>query len=407
LSSEIEKQVIESVLKKNEVFYSLGLSKAHFQTTQHRQVYAVIADMLDRRLEVNIATLNAEAPSLSPSRLAEYDPVTAANVGYYANQLKERKRKRDLNAVLKDLLHQSESGGDTSSIIDDGTAQMLGVNTNAVNRLVKVKTLVHPMLERLESQGKHGEQEGIVTEYYELDEMLGGLRAGELMILAARPSIGKTTFAINIAANMARAGKSVGFFSLEMTEADIMLRLVASEGRIGHQVLRSALFTPADFLSISIASERIYEWDLWLDDTPRIMFSDLRNKARMLKTYGVEILFVDYLTLIKYGDSRVPRPERVGELSAELKALAAELEIPIVALSQVNREGEGQKPTLAHLRQSGEIEENADIVVFLHRANREIEDTEVIVAKHRNGPAGTCNLYMNLIYLKFEDAVKR
>jgi replicative DNA helicase len=180
-----------------------------------------------------------------------------------------------------------------------------------------------------------------------------------------------------------------------------MDRLVSSTSVIPHQQIRNgAIKSQEDFNRVDDALTRIHNTNLWLCDTPNIPFEDLRNEARMFRNRGGEVVIVDYMTLVRYGDSRMPRPERVGLLSSEFKALARELEVPLIVLSQLNRESETSRPSLATIRQSGEIEENADMIILLHR-ERESFDTDCIVAKHRNGPTGTQSMRFNAETLRF------
>jgi len=208
---------------------------------------------------------------------------------------------------------------------------------------------------------------------------------------------------LNMAANMANRKIGLAFFSAEMSETQIMMRMIASGAKLNHQKVRTALLVDADFAAMSSASSNIFEWDMWIDDTPNIKFAELRNKCRLLKTRGVKIVFIDYLTLVQHGDIRTPRYERVGELVREMKAMARELSIPVIVLSQLNRQAEGQEPSLAELRQSGEVEEHADMIMLMHRKRDTPEDNEttLYVAKHRNGPTGKVMLYFEGDYTRF------
>jgi replicative DNA helicase len=193
-----------------------------------------------------------------------------------------------------------------------------------------------------------------------------------------------------------------------MSDRQLMHRLISTESTIAHQRIRNASLSANDFHALTEAAARIYEEELWIDDTPRIAFSDLRNRCRQRAVHGLDVVFIDYLTLVKYGDPRTPRYERVGELSAEVKALASELQVPVIALSQINRMGEKNgKPTLDTLRQSGEIEENADVVLILHRESRDNPEADLIIAKHRNAPTGEVPLYLQQEFLRFENSVRR
>jgi len=246
--------------------------------------------------------------------------------------------------------------------------------------------------------------------------MTSGFQKSEFIVIGARPSVGKTAFALTMAANMAiRQHRAVGFFTLEMSDMALMQRMLASEARIDSMALRTGLLKPADFHSLTEAASRIYEAPLYIDDTPNIKLLDLRAQSRRLKSQqNVEIIFVDYIGLIEPETrGNTPRHEQVAEISRSLKSLARELDVPIVCLSQVGRQTEGKPPTLADLRESGSIEQDADVVIFLHRERgtekSEEEnytpnniETDLVVAKQRNGPVGMLKLAFLPKYTKFE-----
>lgn len=411
MSSEYEQRAIEAILKDNGAAYLMGLEPRDFHDPFYRDVYRAMTDMLAQGLEVDIVTLQAFNNKLSPGRLAEFDPVGAANAEFFANGLKARTMRRETEVLLKEGLQRLQTKTDTLDVIDYLTAKLLKASEHRDVNLEKVGDMLFRTMERLERiQENGGENLGIPSGYSDLDKIVGGFRPGELVILAARTSIGKTTLALNIAERMALNNRGVAFFSCEMSEDEIMDRMLSSTGKVEHARLRKGDFTKTFFGSLHTAAEKIYPMNLWIDTTPNIKFFDLRNKARLLRNRGIEIVFIDYLTLIRYGDHRTPRWERVGELSRELKALARELSIPVFVLSQLNRQAEGQKPTLAELRQSGELEENADIIMLMHR-ERNAEgpgagNTTLQIAKHRGGPTGTVDLHLIDTQTRFEQAAK-
>lgn len=411
MTSENEQRALEAILKDNGAAYIMSLEPRDFHDPFYRDVYTSMSDMLSQGLQVDIATLQSFNPKLQAGRLADLDPVTAANAEYFANELKARTRKREAEVLLKEGMQRLKTERDTLEVIDYLTAELLKVSEHRDVSLRKAGEMLFGTIDRLERVAK-GEisNDGIMSGYSKLDELTGGFRPGELIIIAARTSIGKTTLALNIAERIALHGQGVAFFSAEMGEDEIMHRLLASVGKMQHACIRHGQLSPSDFNVLTSASEQIYQANLWIDTTPNIKFFDLRNKTRLLRNRGVDIVFVDYLTLIRYGDQRTPRWERVGELSRELKALARELEIPVVVLSQLNRQAEGQKPTLAELRQSGEVEENADIIMLMHR-DRNAEDghqgeTSLNIAKHRGGPTGTVGLYLIEAQTRFEEITR-
>jgi replicative DNA helicase len=247
----------------------------------------------------------------------------------------------------------------------------------------------------------------------DLDKMTSGFQKSEFIVIDARPSVGKTALALTMASNMAiRSRRPIGFFTLEMSDMALMQRLVAAEARINSEILRTGMLKPSDFNKLTEAAGRIYEAPLFIDDSPNIKLLDLRAQARRMRQQEkVEAIFVDYIGLVEPENKyNIPRHEQVAETSRSLKSLARELDIPIICLSQVGRQSEGKAPTLADLRESGSIEQDADVVMFLHRDRGEREgtsdmnniETELIVAKQRNGPVGTVKVAFIPKYTKFE-----
>ena len=337
---------------------------------------------------------------------------------YYARIVQGCSVRRALLKISYEIIANAHDDSQESRfIIEDAERKIFEITDRQQSRSFKsAGEVVARTIEAIEKRYHTKENyTGTPTGFADLDDMTSGFQASEFIVIGARPSVGKTAFACTIAANMAIRFKiPVGFFTLEMSDMALMQRIVASEARIGSQKIRTALLTPADFHSLTDAAARIYEAPLYIEDTPNMKLLDLRAQARrMITRHGVRIVFVDYLTLITpEREGNVPRHEQIAEISRSLKALARELEIPVVALSQVRRETEGKQPTLADLRESGSIEQDADVVMFLHRergTERDAQDggmnniaTELIVAKQRNGPVGTVRLAFLPEYTKFE-----
>ena len=406
LPSEHEQRAIEAILKDNGAAFVMGLESRDFNDPFFRSVYTTVSEMLAQGLDVDIVTMQAFNPALSAGRLSDLDPVTAANAEFFAGKLKAKTRRRETEVLLKEGLQRIKTESDALEVIDYVTAELLRISEHRDVNLQKAGEMLLRTMERLEKINTDGGNTlGIMSGYSDLDDMTGGFRPGELIILAARTSIGKTTLALNMAERIAMKNRGVAFFSAEMSEAEIMDRLIASAGNLEHARLRHGNFTASTFAGIHAAADKIYGTNFWIDTTPNIKFFDLRNKSRLLRNRGVEIIFIDYLTLIRHGDHKTPRWERVGELSMELKGLARELEVPVFVLSQLNRQAEGQKPTLAELRQSGEIEENADMIMLMNR-DRDSGETTLEVAKHRGGPTGIVNLFLVQEQTRFEQRAR-
>ena len=258
---------------------------------------------------------------------------------------------------------------------------------------------------------------GVPSGFADLDSMTSGFQDSELIIIGARPSVGKTAFALNLASHMAlRERMPVCFFSLEMSDLSLTNRILSSEARIDSEKVKSGLIKPSDIQSLMDAASRIYDAPMYIVDVPNIKLLDLRSLARRMKSEkSVKVIFIDYLTLITHENSDLPRWEQISSISRSLKALARELRIPVIALSQLKREAEGKQPSLADLRESGSIEQDADMIMFLHR-EREIDKrqderspyipTDLLVAKHRNGPVGKVSLLFFNKYTRFESLEK-
>ncbi|MDR1374757.1 MAG: DnaB-like helicase C-terminal domain-containing protein, partial [Treponema sp.] len=279
---------------------------------------------------------------------------------------------------------------------------------------------VNPAIESIEKFYNSIERyTGIPSGFDALDALTSGFQASEFIIIGARPSVGKTALALSMAANMSiHNKKSIGFFSLEMSGLSLIKRMISSESGVAAEKIRTKLLKPSDFQSITDAAGRIYDAPFYIVDMPGMTLMDLRTQARRLRSQEkVEIIFIDYLGLIVSENSRLPRYEQFAEISRSLKSLARELAIPLVALSQLRRDAEGKQPTLADIRESGSIEQDADVILFLHR-DRESDKkagganqgndikTELIVAKQRNGPVGIVDIAFVPSFAKFANLSK-
>ena len=255
---------------------------------------------------------------------------------------------------------------------------------------------------------------GVTSGFSVLDKMTAGFQPGDLVILAARHSMGKTSLALNIAANAANNGASVGIFSLEMGAEQLTLRLLSTESGIGHQNIRNATITSDEWVELTNVAARLAQMPMFIDDTAGLDIMALRTKARKLKAQsGIDLLVIDYLQLLHSGKRHENRHQEVSEISRTLKALAKELGVPIIALSQLSRAVDSRmdkRPMLSDLRESGAIEQDADVIMFLYRDvvyNPDTEQpalSELIVGKQRNGPTGTVNLTFLRELTKFEEA---
>ena len=347
------------------------------------------------------------------------DVPTTANAVYYANIVRSHSLRRSLlelsGKLQQDVFDESQ---EIAYLLDEAERNMSDLQASSgtfTDKYQESSLLVNRTVDRLMERAKHGNTDGIKTGFVQLDEMTGGFQPAEFIVIGARPSVGKTAFAISMAIQIAIHHKiPAGFFSAEMTSMAIMERILAAESRVDSKRIRSAILRNQDMANIIDAASRIYEGKLYIQDTPNIKLMDLRSQARRMKRErDVKIIFIDYISLINpESQAQVPRHEQVAEISRSLKSLSRELNIPIVALSQVSRDAEGKEPNLANLRESGAVEQDADVVILLHRdrlaevpsgerdtrsANGQspqmiqgfpVQETKVILAKQRNGETG-------------------
>lgn len=349
--------------------------------------------------------LLGEHTAVDPAYLAKIEPVTAANIGYYAESVKRFARLRKLYRLVTtagDKLKLDVEPDELEELLEKGLTELSLEGTGEIESLGQ---LMHGVVEQIEARYNSREElSGIPTGLERLDELTGGLQRGEFIVMGARPSIGKTALALTIARNAAVAKVPVGFFSLEQSQSP--LRLLAGEARVNIQSLRSGLLAEKDFYFITDGATKLYDMPIYFDHRSSKLVDIRKNARKMVRHKAVEMVFIDYLTLIRHGLPSRSTAERVGEISHELKALAKELNVALVVLSQLKRDSEDRRPNLADLRWSGEIEQDADVVIFLHRDRKEQQGVTVVdVAKQRNGPIGDFRVKFVPEFLRFENVI--
>jgi replicative DNA helicase len=400
-----------------------------FYKTAHQRIYQAILNLFDKNEAIDLITLTEElnndnlleasGGAAYISRLTSAVP-TSANVRYYAQIVEECSIRRYLARIASSIVSDSsDEGQEVRLIIEEAERQIFEITDKQHSGTFQpAKEIVSKTIEAIEKLYHTKDAYiGIPSGFSELDMLTSGFQNSEFIVIGARPSVGKTALALTMAANMAIHNKfPVGFFTLEMSSMALMQRMLASEARIRSNSLRSGFLKPSDFHKLTEAASKIYEAPLYVEDTPSLRLLDLRALARRMRhQFNVAIIFIDYLTLITAENRELARHEQIAEISRSLKALARELDIPVVALSQVRRESEGKQPNLADLRESGSIEQDADVVIFLHRERlsgdggedlpRNIE-TDLIVAKQRNGPVGSLKIAFIPEYTKFENMTR-
>ena len=336
---------------------------------------------------------------------------SSANIDYYANIVMDRAARRDLIKVSAEIKSSAfDLQKESNRLLDFAEQQIFSLaERNETSKIYDAKVIMMKEIELVQARCDSKNQfTGIPTGLPKLDIYTSGFQNSELIIIGARPSIGKTALALSMIQHIACEKKiSCGFFSLEMPYESIGMRLLAQEARVSMQRIRSGMLRTEDIKKVQDAAGRWFHAPLYVVDTPNMRLLDLKAMARrMVMNQGVKIIFIDYIGLITTEDPTAPVFEQVSEISKSLKALARELAIPIVALCQVARDAEGQKPNLAQLRGSGSIEQDADVVMFLHRDRLKEEvaaqDAEIILAKQRNSATGDIPIIFLPTYSKFE-----
>ena len=342
----------------------------------------------------------------------------------YVRIIKDKSLLRQLMGIFNDgMVQASDQNEDATNVLNGVEARLADVADSAIQRgfsgISDIVASSFGSIDALYEQGR--EITGLATHYIEFDKMTSGLQDSELIIVAARPSMGKTAWAINIAQNCAvRDGKVVAVFSLEMSKESLLRRMLASEAMVGSRKLQTGFIPREDKGKLNNALDRLMGSKMFVDDTPGITLAEMRAKARRLKNQegGLHLIVIDYLQLMTGptgpGKKQENRTQEVSAISRGLKALAKELQIPVIALSQLSRGSEqrtgDKKPLLSDLRESGSIEQDADVVAFIHREeyyDRENEDlkgkAEIIIAKQRNGPTGSVQLAYLADFTRFEN----
>src|SRR5699024_324749 len=342
---------------------------------------------------------------------------TAANIDYYSQIVEEKAVLRRLIQTASDIVTNTFSKEDeVEEALDDAERTILEVSSRKnVNAFKPIKDVLIEVYDNIEQLHKaEDDVTGISTGYRDLDRMTSGFQRNDLIIIAARPSMGKTAFALNIAQNVViKTNENVAIFSLEMGAAQLVQRMLCAEGNIDSQHLRTGKVEQDDWGKLTMAMGSLSHAGIYIDDAPGIRVSDIRSKCRRLKQQnGKGMIIMDYLQLIQGSEgSRENRQQEVSEISRALKGLARELEVPLIALSQLSRGVESRqdkRPMMSDLRESGSIEQDADIVGFLYREDyyeqeSEHQNIEIILSKQRNGPTGTVELAFVKEYNKFVD----
>jgi replicative DNA helicase len=427
---EVERAVLSALLLDNQAIHSVltEVKPDDFYHPSHQQLYQAMLALQDENEPVDLHTLSdylnrqkkldAIGGPVFLAEIADYE-ATAANVIHHARIVREHSIKRSLIRVATEIVEAGYERGDRADHMLDAAESRIFEISRAKSQVTfrSLHDEMNDALNYVESlMARGGQLTGVPTGFRDLDQDTGGLQPGELVIIAARPSMGKTALALNIARNAAvDHGKKVAIFSLEMTKRSLALRLLASEARVDLTPFRRGYGSVDANARLVKAAGQLAAADIWIDDSGMITILEIKAKCRRLASErGLDLVLLDYLQLC-HGDTPTHRKDlEIAEISHGLKSLAKELDIPVIALSQLNRgpeqrDPDKRRPNMGDLRESGAIEQDADVVSFIYRDevyNRTEENkgiAELIVAKQRNGPTGTIHLQFEARYATFRD----
>ncbi len=424
---EAEKSVLGAILIDSAAINLVAefLKADHFYLPEHHIIYSAMVTLFEKQQPIDLVTIKNELQrqgSLKKIGGASYlsDLIntvpTSAYIEHYAQIVKDHYTKRKLIEFSSRMVEKSfDEKGDVRKLLDQAEAEIFSLSQQHLHRdFIELKEILAESFERLEEFVKKGTHlRGVATGFVDLDNKLAGMQDSNLLILAARPGIGKTSLALNIASNVAVKEKlAVGFFSLEMSKEELVDRLLIGQADIDAWRLKTGRLSDDDYKKLTEAMGELSEAPIFIDDTPGISILEMRTKARRLKVEkNIHFLIVDYLQLADAGRRFDNRVQEVSYISQGLKNLARELKIPVLAVSQLSRAVEqrtSKKPQLADLRESGAIEQDADVVMFLYyeEENEDLLDKnkrliKLFIAKHRNGPTGEIDLMFRGDRVKF------
>lgn len=414
-NEEAERAVLGAMMLEREAIAEVTgiLREDDFYFSANRKIFDTIVELDSKNEPVDRITL---ATALTRKGLidevggADYlhrldsDVITTANVEYYARDVRDKAMLRRLvNAGIRiSQMGMSQAGSDTEEIINAAQAEMFSVTQHGISEDYRpINEIVDATLEELDKIASNdGSLLGLPTGFRDLDELTNGFQAGQMIIVAARPAMGKSTLALDICRNATlRNSYNAIIFSLEMSQQEISMRLLSAESGVQMRKMQHGQMSDTDWSKVAAAASKCYEAGLYIDDSANLTMMEIRSKCRRLKQQGhLDLIVIDYLQLLTSGKRVESRQQEVSEFSRALKLLAKELEVPLIAVAQLNRGPEARtdhKPMLADLRESGSLEQDADLVLLLHRPefyNPEDErkgEADIIVAKHRNGRVGT------------------
>jgi replicative DNA helicase len=421
---EAEQAVLGAILLNPDVLTSVNerIRAEDFYRQGHQRLFEAMNELAERRDPIDLLTLTAYLQDKNlleevggVSYLTEIAGLVPAisNVDYYAKIVETKSIQRNLIRTASEIINDAyTSDEDISDVMESAERRILDIAKRRIRGVfTPIKDALLESYEQIEAlHYNQGGLKGLSTGFIDLDKMTSGFQKSDLIIVAARPSMGKTAFALNVAQNVAlRTKETVAIFSLEMSAAQLAMRMIASEGNIDAQAFRTGQLNEEDWEKLTMSIGTLSEASIFIDDTPGITIFDIRAKLRRLQAeHGLGLVMIDYLQLITgRGDSR---NQEISEISRSLKLMAREFDVPIIALSQLSRaveQRQDKRPMLSDLRESGSIEQDADMVAFLYRDDYYNEESEkkniaeIIIGKQRNGPVGRVELLFLKNYNKF------
>ncbi len=403
-----------------------------FYKESHKMIYLAIEELSTELKPIDLLTVTEKLRQKKQLKAVGGAPFlaqltqkisSAAHLEYHASIVAQKYIQRELIRTSTEILSRSyDEGTDVSDLLDFAEGEIFKVAEGHISREVqRARDIWYKTMEAIEEASKHGgKMNGVPSGFTDIDNLTMGWQPSDLIIIAARPSMGKTAFVLSMARNITvEHNKGVAIFSLEMSSTQLMMRLMVAESQLSSNDVKSGRLTPEQWAHLEQSTKKLAEAPLYIDDTPALSVAELRSKARKLKAqYDIDLIIIDYLQLMTgTKDSKGSREQEVASISRSLKAIAKELSIPIIALSQLNRSVEARqskRPQLSDLRESGAIEQDADIVAFIHRpehcgllqdenGNSTAGLAEIIVAKHRNGAVEDVRLRFRKEQARFTD----
>ncbi len=427
---EAERSVLGGILLDNQVINAVleVINAADLYSEAHKKIFRAISEIYDRNEPVDLITLSSFLTDRN--QLTQIGGMTylaslvdnvpsSANAAHWARIIREKAVIRQLISAANNILAKSyETGAEVDEILDRAEHSIFEISENKIKPTFSlIRGIIKESFKTIEALYARKELvTGVPTGFLKLDDLTSGFQKSDLIIIAGRPAMGKTAFALNIAQHVAlETALPVAVFSLEMSKEQLSMRLLSSEARVDSQRLRKGFLGETDWPKLTTAAGRLSEAPIYIDDTAAIMVLEMKAKARRLKAEaGLGLIVVDYIQLMRSGMSKDSREQEISEISRSLKALAKELNVPVIALSQLNRKVEdrtNRRPQMADLRESGAIEQDADVIIFIYRDEVYNKDennpdkgiAEIIIGKQRNGPQGVVKLAFLDKYTRFEN----